>query len=93
MCLLPRRADTLGVLVGSGARRFEFPWAEGAAEPVSPDTQTAGEREVSFSCFGYFFISKMSASAWSKSIFTAGKASRKFPHMERTSERCSLSEN
>ena len=55
-CLLPRRADTSGVLVGSRLCRFEFPQAEEATEATSPDTQTVGERDVSFSCFGYFFI-------------------------------------
>lgn len=57
-CLLPRKADTSGVPVGSGVRRFEFPQAEEATEAMSPDTLTVGEREVLFSCFGYFSISE-----------------------------------
>lgn len=42
-CLLPRRADTLGVLVGSVVHRVEFPRAEEATEATSPDTQIVGE--------------------------------------------------
>lgn len=45
--------------VGSGVHRFEFPQVEEAIEATSPDTQTAEEREVSFKCFGYFFISEI----------------------------------
>jgi len=91
-CLLPRRADTSGVLVGSGVHRFEFPRAEEATETTSLNTQTAKEREVLVSCFGYFsLVRQLSASARSKSMFTADRASQRFPYLERASERCSFS--
>lgn len=53
--LLPRSANTLGVLVGSGVCKFEVPQAEKATEARSPDTQIVRNREVSFSFFVYLF--------------------------------------